>query len=109
MEKTIWLSFDLGIRGEYPQFYTWLDSREAKECGDNLAVLKYSIESHEDLIEKLTTDLKAHIHFKPSDRVYVVYHDEDNQLNKGKFIIGSRKKAIWNGYAHVANGVTEDF
>jgi len=31
-----WLSFDLGLRGNYELLYAWLDAMEAKECGDNV-------------------------------------------------------------------------
>jgi hypothetical protein len=37
MKSAIWLTFDLGVRGDYETLYTWLDQRLAKECGDNVA------------------------------------------------------------------------
>ena len=32
--NTVWISYDLGIRGDYEGLYAWLDSHRAKECGD---------------------------------------------------------------------------
>ena len=37
MKKFIWLSYDLGIGGDYESLYSWLDNHEAKECGDSVA------------------------------------------------------------------------
>ena len=33
-EQMIWLSYDLGVDGDYENLYAWLDHKEAKECGD---------------------------------------------------------------------------
>jgi hypothetical protein len=30
----VWISFDLGVRGDYEGMYAWLDTHNAKECGD---------------------------------------------------------------------------
>jgi hypothetical protein len=32
-----WLSYDLGIEGDYAPLYRWLDNVSAKDCGDSLA------------------------------------------------------------------------
>ena len=55
MEKTIWISFDLGITGDHESLYAWLDDHEAKECGNNLAVLSYTF--HGDLLTTLKQEL----------------------------------------------------
>ena len=44
MGKFIWLSYDLGIRGDYESLYSWLDDHEAKECGDSVAFLSFLYE-----------------------------------------------------------------
>ena len=31
--STIWISYDLGVRGDYENLYSWLDTHGAKECG----------------------------------------------------------------------------
>lgn len=33
----IWLSFDLGVSGDYEGMYAWLDDKRAKECGSSVA------------------------------------------------------------------------
>jgi hypothetical protein len=35
--KRYWLSFDLGLRGNYDSLYEWLDAHSASESGDSLA------------------------------------------------------------------------
>jgi len=32
MKQTIWISYDLGLQGDYPGLYRWLDLHKAKEC-----------------------------------------------------------------------------
>ena len=41
MKQAIWLSYDLGVRGDYEGLYAWLDKHQAKECGDNIAYFVY--------------------------------------------------------------------
>ena len=33
----IWLSFDLGVSGDYEGTYAWLDDKSARECGSSVA------------------------------------------------------------------------
>lgn len=59
--STVWISYDLGVRGDYESLYSWLDAHGAKECGDFLAVLTYRHEGQlidKLLIDKLKADLK---------------------------------------------------
>jgi len=97
MKKTlIWLSYDLSFKGDYERLYCWLDSHDAKECGDSVAALFYEYEN--DLVEELCKDLRNDINFNKGDRVYIIYKDGEKKL-KGKFIIGRRKPSPWAGYA----------
>jgi hypothetical protein len=95
--STIWISYDLGVRGEYEGLYAWLDAHDARECGDSLAVLTY----HHDgtLLDKLKADLKRHVTTDKRTRIYVIYRDQATGKNKGRFILGGRRAAIWTGYA----------
>lgn len=93
----IWISFDLGVRGDYEGFYTWLDQNDAKECGDSVAVIKY--EYSKDLLGTLEKDLRKSIETTKKTRVYVMYKDPKTKRIKGKFIIGGRKASPWEGYA----------
>jgi len=101
--KTIWLSYDLGIRGDYESLYLWLDKLDARECGDSLAVFKYN--PREDLVASLKRDLKKNVKIKYGDRIYIIYLKEGRM--KGEFIFGQRKKSPWVGYA-TAIAETED-
>jgi hypothetical protein len=35
-----WLSFDLGLQGDYDNLYAWLDKQGAQECGDSVATFE---------------------------------------------------------------------
>ena len=94
--KTFWLSYDLGLKGDYEGLYQWLDNHQAKECGSALAVFKRNVSS-DDFAEDIKSELAANVKFKDSDRIYLVWRDD--KLNKGQFIIGGRKRAPWEGYA----------
>ncbi len=97
MTKTIWLSYDLGVKGDYQSLYAWLDNHKAVECGDSLAVIKYEVLEGETLPEKLKQDLELNITFSKTDRVYVIWKSDDGN-NKGRFIFGKRKASPWEGY-----------
>jgi len=98
----IWISFDLGVKGDYEGIYKWLDEHKARECGDSLAGLNY--EHSGDLIDDLRTDLQKSIEFTTKSRVYVI-RLLDGKM-KGRFIVGGRRMAPWSGYAE--NGGQEE-
>jgi len=95
MKATIWIMFDLGVRGDYPGMYEFLDGRGAKECGDSAAFLGY--EYKKELIGELKKDLEATVSLDRRSRVYVVF-PEKNGKYKGRFIAGKRKQSPWTGY-----------
>ncbi len=100
-QKSIWMSYDLGVRGDYPGLYRWLDSKKAKECGNSVAFFNYEFETNP--LDELKEDLEKNVDFKSGDRVYIII---DILLDKevrtgGKFIIGNRKASPWEGYAPV--------
>jgi hypothetical protein len=97
MKSTIWLSYDLGVRGDYDPLYTWLDSHGAKECGDSLAVLVYK--HNGQLVDQLRAELKATIAVDKRTRIYVIHRDREGNKNKGDFLFGSRRVPPWNGFA----------
>jgi len=96
MKSVIWLSFDLGVRGDYEGIYEFLDAHQAKECGDNVAFLQF--EHQGDLIDNLKATLKKFVKLDTRSRVYVVFPDPAGKY-KGRFVKGSRKQAPWTGYA----------
>jgi hypothetical protein len=95
METTIWLSFDLGLKGDYEGMYAWLDAHHAEECGDSVAVLKWT--SSAALLEELKADIKANVNLDNKARLYVI-RMADKKM-RGTFLFGNRKKAPWTGYA----------
>jgi len=109
MQKTtkskdaVWISFDLGVQGDYEGLYRWLDEYDAEECGDSVAFLNY--EHTGDLRESLRKSIKVSVEINNRSRIYVV-HEEEGKI-RGKFIIGSRKRPAWSGYA-VKQGQGED-
>ncbi len=106
MQQRIWLSYDLGLRGDYESLYTWLDNHGAKECGDNIAVLTYEFKAN--LVNELKKDLSRAIELhRTKDRIYLVYPGEDGKY-KGRFLFGKRKRTPWQGYAvGVAEGIDD--
>lgn len=96
MKKGIWISYDLGIKGDYQSLYEWLDSYDAKECGNSIAYLQF--EMNEDLIKELKIDIESRVNFSNGDRVYIIYKSADNKI-RGTFIRGGRKASPWTGYA----------
>lgn len=97
MKKAFWLSYDLGIKGDYTGLYTFLDSVGAKECGDSIAF--FQKDYGEEFLENLIIELKKFISIEKTDRIYVVYIETETGKAKGKFLFGSRKRAPWEGYA----------
>lgn len=91
----IWLTFDLGVRGDYDSLYKWLDSRQAKDCGDNVAYVKFQFEAN--LIDELTTSLLSEIKTTPASRFYVIGRWDEKF--RGKFIVGHRKPPVWAGFS----------
>ncbi len=91
-----WLSFDLGLRGNYDSLYAWLDTMKAKECGDNVATF-------------VTDKTRAQIKKELSDvldekaRIYLI-----DMKNGGGFILGKRKVAQWAGFAEALVEVEEE-
>ncbi|MDR1553115.1 MAG: hypothetical protein LBS69_06605 [Prevotellaceae bacterium] len=96
MKTSIWLSYDLGIRGDYSGLYQWLDNLDAVECGNNVAFFKMNIDN-EDLIEKLKSEISKNVEVKNGERFYVIYKKADGKY-AGKYIFGNRKANPWEGY-----------
>lgn len=103
MQNWIWISFDLGVQGDYEGIYRWLDERSALECGDSLAGLNYEYSG--DLLDQLHDDLKDKININNKTRIYVIRLEAGKM--KGKFIFGARRQPAWTGMA-AGNAQEED-
>ncbi len=106
MRTTIWLSYDLGIRGDYDGLYTWLDGLGAQECGDSLALVRY--EHDGDILEELRDDLEEELTLTKRTRIYVVYTDPASKRAKGRFLFGGRRSAPWSGFAQEEQEIDEE-
>ena len=102
MKDAIWLSYDLGVSGDYEGMYSWLDNHDARECGSSTAFLKFSHQG--DLMEDLKKEISDNVELKKRSRIYVA-HERDGKL-RGRFLIGRRKGAPWEGYGN--QGVVEE-
>lgn len=95
MKAFVWMSFDLGVRGDYEGMYEFLDAHRAKECGDSIGVFSY--EYKKDLVGELLKELKEDVDFDKRSRVYLIYPSKKGPCT-GKFIVGKRKSPPWTGY-----------
>ena len=93
-KNMIWLSYDLGISGDYESMYAWLDDQGAKECNSSLAFFRYSYE--DDLLESLEQEIRNAININKRSRIYVVFREDGK--TKGRYLIGNRKNAPWTGF-----------
>lgn len=106
MKSLVWLSFDLGVNGDYDGMYAWLDDRNAKECGGSVACFQFSCDG--DLSQALKTEIENAVSLNKRSRVYAIYRDE--KKFKGRYIIGKRKSAPWAGYgAYEEHDDEQDF
>ena len=97
MKRAIWICYDLGVRGNYELLYGWLDEHEARDCGPNLAFLKY--EDKGSLLKTLTAEINDLLKESRHARIYLIYRDDKTKKVKGSFIMGTRKAPAWSGYA----------
>lgn len=93
-----WLSFDLGLQGDYQELYEWLDAMNAKECGDSVATFR-STKTREQLVRELVNLIDSN----KKARAYII-----SRKQGGKFILGKRKAAAWAGYSPQAVQAEEE-
>jgi len=99
-KKSIWISYDLGLKGDFAALYAWLDNHNAIECGHGLAFLNYQSNSttSEGFLMEIKDDLSKNVNLSPSDRMYLIWKEFGKPGIKGIFINGSRKQPPWEGY-----------
>jgi hypothetical protein len=98
MKKAVWLSFDLGVKGDYEGLYQWLDAREAIECGDSVAFFKLQSDG-DDLPGEIKKSLEKSVEVDAKTRVYIVYRRKNDKAVRGTFLFGQRKAPPWAGSA----------
>jgi len=105
-KSAIWISYDLGVQGDYTSLYAWLDAHGAKECGDSVAFLNY--EHRGSVKEQLAADLKKSITTDKRTRIYVIYREAETNKNKGAFLFGGRRDSPWTGYSSKSAGTVDE-
>lgn len=106
VKTSVWLSYDLGVKGDYDGLYGWLDAHGARECGESVAYIP-DYEHAGALLESLRADLKGAVELARTDRIYALFEDDAGKM-KGRFLFGRRKRAPWQGFAPSSEGDTED-
>ena len=96
--KRYWLSYDLGLRGNYESLYEWLDSHKAEECGETLATFHSNLTS-----AQLRNELTRALGDSAKARLYLI-----SRTRGGSFLTGKRKAAPWAGYSQNAVGNSLD-
>ncbi len=104
--RAVWLSYDLGIKGDYESLYAWLDDHDAKECGDSLAYFQYPYST--DPLAELAEELKKKISITNATRLYAIVVDPKTNKYRGRFLVGSRKSAPWVGRGTVHSASQTD-
>ncbi len=90
MKQAVWMSFDLGVRGDYEGLYAWLDSKKAIECGDSLSFFKYDVS--DNIVESLEKEIKENVEINKKTRIYVIFRDAKKNQGKGLFLEAERPR-----------------
>jgi hypothetical protein len=99
-EVHVVLSYDLGLKGDYNGLYIWLDKKGAIECGSNLAALALHVEytDFENVYNVLKLEIASSFKIEVTDRLYMIMKDSTDNMMKGRFLFGLRRRAPWEGY-----------
>lgn len=112
VEKAVWLSFDLGVGGDYPGLYKWLDNHEAIECGDSVAFFRYAIDINREneVYAQVKKEVEQVVKLRPGDRIYIIRRvkTESGYTVKGNFMFGKRKAKPWEGYGDMVADSSEE-
>ena len=96
--KKYWMSYDLGVGGDYDRLYQWLDDHKAVPCGNSVAYFEYQYQEGENPDEKLKEELLEKIGLKPGNILYIIRKKEGGNNSIGSFIYGKRQAAPWTGF-----------
>jgi hypothetical protein len=96
-----WVSFDLGLMGDYSHFYKWLDELNAEECGSGTAAIVSTMS-----LDEMIAEIREALREKPRARAYLLSKLPDGRFG-GKFVVGGRRKAPWSGFAIRASDTVE--
>jgi len=105
MKTFVYLSYDLGIKGDYEGLYRFLALKEARECGDSFAYFR-DYEYERNFLSEIKQEIAASVVLDAKSRIYVIYRDR-NSKTRGRFLIGARKQAPWAGFATVGGSESD--
>ena len=103
MKQRFWLSYDLGLRGNYSPLYEWLDRVGAKECGDSVGT--FLLERTREQVGKELREIVTKNHL--SARLYLLGKTKDQRL-VGGYVVGKRKVSPWAGFGAVESDGEEE-
>ncbi len=107
-KKSFWLSYDLGLKGDYEGLFSFLDNVGAIECADNLAYFAYECDTTVPYHIQVSELLQANVHIDVNkDRLYLIWKEDNGDIG-GKFLFGSRKRSPWEGFGKVIAGNESD-
>lgn len=104
MKKTIFISYDFGMKGDYEGLFKWLDENNAEERGYGIGIIKeYSydnlIKTDLEFLRSVRNELKDKIKVGSNDRIYMIWNSLETNKIKAGFLFGKRKQSPWTGYA----------
>lgn len=104
MNKTIFITYDFGMKGDYEGLFKWLDEHNAEERGYGIGIIKkynYNslIKTDIEFLKSVRIELKNKIKISSNDRIYMIWNSiEENKIAAG-FLFGKSKQSPWTGYA----------
>ena len=93
---SVWISFDLGVKGDYDGIYSFLDKVKAAECGDFTAFIK--VNTQHEIVGLLKNQINEFVKLNERDRIYVIICRSNGHVFKSGFLFGKRKAAPWSGF-----------
>lgn len=99
IKKHIVLNYDLGLKGDYPSLYSFLDNLKAIEIGTCNAAfeMEFSEDNFQTIFNELKEKITESVNIEKTDRLYMIATDDSCKM-RGGFLFGDRKRAIWEGY-----------
>jgi hypothetical protein len=105
-KKSFWLSYDLGLKGDYEGLFSFLDNVAGVECVNNLAYFNYECTT-DDYPNEIKNRIKEEVNIDKNDRFYLIWKNEAGAI-KGRFLFGGRKRSPWEGFGRVIAGDESD-
>ena len=87
-----WISYDLGLRGNYDQLYAWLDQNNARECGDSVATF-LSGKTREQVAKELSKIVDLDRHPRISHHHHETWWEVRNWQKKARTVDRIRSSA----------------